>query len=41
VASRQTIPPPTFEVLRSYLADRASFSEADFDIVRSAFLFKP
>jgi CRP-like cAMP-binding protein len=41
MGARHTIPPSTFEVLRAYLADRASFSEADFDVVRSAFLFKP
>ncbi len=37
----RSIPASTFDVLRSYLAARASFSEADFDIIRSSFLFKP
>src|SRR5262245_3004693 len=37
----RSIPESTFEVLRAYLAARATFREADFDTVRSAFLFKP
>jgi len=36
----RSIPAPTFEVLRDYLAARASFSEADFEAVRAAFLFQ-
>src|SRR5262245_44175248 len=36
----RVIPASTFAVLRSYLAARASFSDSDFDVVRSAFVFK-
>jgi cyclic nucleotide-binding protein len=37
----KSIPAATFGVLRAYLEARANFSEDDFDIVRSVFLFKP
>lgn len=34
------IPPPVFGVLRAYLENRASFSEADLDAVRAAFVHR-
>ena len=37
---RQAIPPPVFDVLRTYLQARAAFADGDFDIVRVAFLYK-
>src|SRR5215813_10345541 len=40
-AESRSIPAKTFEVLRRYLAERASFREADFEAVESAFLFRP
>ena len=36
----RSIPAPVFEVLRDYLAARASFGEAELQTVRSAFLFR-
>src|SRR5215470_17574371 len=36
----RSITASVFDVLRSYLAARASFSEEDFEIVRSCFLYK-
>ena len=39
-ALRQSIPSATFAILRSYLEARATFSEQDFDVVRSSFLYK-
>jgi CRP-like cAMP-binding protein len=41
VPATRTIPSPAFDVLRAYLAARAPFDEADFEAVRSAFLFQP
>jgi len=35
------IPESTFEVLRTYLEARATFSDDDFEVVRRAFLFRP
>jgi CRP-like cAMP-binding protein len=39
-AAAHSIPASAFRVLRSYLQQRAVFSEADFDVVRSAFVFR-
>src|SRR5262245_8056772 len=36
----KAIPASTFGVLRAYLEARAAFSDGDFEIVRSAFLFR-
>ena len=40
-AGTRAIPDSTFDVLRAYLSARASFSEAEFEVVRSALVFKP
>jgi len=34
------IPPSTFDVLRAYLAARASFTDSDFAVVRDALLYR-
>jgi CRP-like cAMP-binding protein len=34
------IPPSAFEVIRDYLAARATFTAEDFEVVRSAFVYK-
>jgi CRP-like cAMP-binding protein len=40
VPESRVIPAAVFAVLRAYLADRASFSEADFEVVQAALFFK-
>jgi len=40
MTSEQPIPASAFSVLRAYLAERATFSDEDFDQVRDAFLFR-
>ena len=36
----RSIPPAVFGILRAYLEARALFTEADFEVIRAAFLFK-
>jgi CRP-like cAMP-binding protein len=40
VPESRVIPAAVFAVLRAYLADRSSFSEADFEVVQAALFFK-
>lgn len=37
----KSVPASAFAVIRAYLEARATFSDADLDVVRSAFVYKP